>query len=124
MSKKKAAYENPLIPNARLQQMYRAILRAHLLGRALPPTQRALTSITASELQEHLIAGQFPTGNMGPKIESVLRFLRDGGKEAIITSAENLSKAVRGDAGTHILPDEPDINKTRTVPDEVFMGRR
>ncbi len=39
-----AAYENPLIPNARLRQLYRGILRAHLLGRALPPAQRALTA--------------------------------------------------------------------------------
>lgn len=44
MSPKKAAYENPLIPNARLKQMYRAILRAHLLGKALPLSQRALTA--------------------------------------------------------------------------------
>ncbi|HWG17774.1 MAG TPA: thiamine pyrophosphate-dependent enzyme [Acidobacteriaceae bacterium] len=44
MSPKKASYENPLIPNARLKQMYRAILRAHLLGEALPPWQRALTA--------------------------------------------------------------------------------
>ncbi len=88
------------------------------------PTQRPLTWITASELQEHLIDGQFPAGNMGPKIESVLRFLRDGGKEAIITSAENLSRAVRGDAGTHILPDESDLIKAVTVPDELSMERR
>jgi len=44
MSKKKVAYENPLVPNARLRQMYRAILRAHLLAQALPPSQRALTA--------------------------------------------------------------------------------
>jgi len=39
-----AASENPLIPNARLRQLYRGILRAHLLGRALSPTPRALTA--------------------------------------------------------------------------------
>jgi len=50
MSKKKAAYENPLIPNARLRQMYRAILRAHLLGQALPPVQRALTATREAAL--------------------------------------------------------------------------
>ena len=44
MSKKKVAYENPLMPNARLRQMYRAILRAHLLGQSLPPAQRGLTA--------------------------------------------------------------------------------
>lgn len=87
-------------------------------------TQRALTSISATELQQHLIEGQFPAGNMGPKIESALRFLRAGGKEAIITSAENLSKAVRGDAGTHIFPDTCDFMKAASVPDELTVARR
>jgi len=65
------------------------------------PTQRPLLRVSAAELQEYLQAGQFPPGNMGPKVESVLRFLRDGGREAIITSCENLRKAVEGQAGTH-----------------------
>ena len=30
--------------------------------------------------------GHFPAGNMGPKVESVLSFLRHGGKQAVITS--------------------------------------
>ncbi|HKS76421.1 MAG TPA: carbamate kinase, partial [Terriglobales bacterium] len=68
------------------------------------PTQRALTTVAVDELETCLAAGQFPPGNMGPKIESVLRFLRAGGKEAIITSYEYLTKAVSGTAGTHILP--------------------
>jgi carbamate kinase len=69
------------------------------------PTQRPLTYVTATELQKHFNAGHFPPGNMGPKIESVLRFLRDGGKEAIITSCEHLGEAVEGLTGTHVLPD-------------------
>ena len=69
------------------------------------PTQRALSYVTASELQKHFIEGHFPPGNMGPKVESVLRFLRTGGKEAIITSCEHLGQAVEGTTGTHVLPD-------------------
>jgi carbamate kinase len=69
------------------------------------PTQRPLQHIAAAELDEHMKAGHFPPGNMGPKIESVLRFLHSGGKEAIITSCENLCQAVAGSAGTHIFPD-------------------
>jgi hypothetical protein len=42
---------------------------------------------------------------MGPKIESVLRFLSNGGKEAIITSCENLCQSVVGSAGTHVFSD-------------------
>jgi carbamate kinase len=40
---------------------------------------------------------------MGPKVQSALRFLRDGGREVIITSYERLLDAVRGEAGTHIV---------------------
>ena len=69
------------------------------------PTQRPLRQVSAAELEEYARAGHFPPGNMGPKIESVLRFLRDGGKEAIITSCENLCQAVAGSAGTHMFPD-------------------
>ena len=68
-------------------------------------TQRPLTYVTASELEKYAGEGHFPPGNMGPKVESVLRFLRNGGTEAIITSCEHLCAAVAGSAGTHIVPD-------------------
>jgi carbamate kinase len=67
--------------------------------------QRPLKQVAVAELQKYLEAGHFPPGNMGPKIESVLRFLRRGGKEAIIASCENLRKAVGGSAGTHVFVD-------------------
>jgi carbamate kinase len=66
------------------------------------PTQRPLERVSSAELDSYARAGHFPAGNMGPKIESVLRFLRAGGTEAIITSCDNLFAAVRGKAGTHI----------------------
>ncbi len=69
------------------------------------PTQRKLARVTATEMQEYYRAGQFPPGNMGPKVESALRFLKNGGKEVIITSYDHLCDAVRGDTGTHIVPD-------------------
>jgi carbamate kinase len=71
------------------------------------PTQRPLTRVSAAEIEVHLRAGQFPPGNMGPKIESALRFLRHGGREVIITAYEQLCAAVAGSAGTHIVPDLP-----------------
>ena len=69
------------------------------------PTQRPLRQVSSAELEAHAKAGHFPPGNMGPKIESVLRFLNHGGKEAIITSCDNLCRAVAESAGTHIFPD-------------------
>lgn len=81
------------------------------------PIQRPIRKITATELKAHLRDGQFPPGNMGPKIESALRFLEAGGKEVIITSFEHLLEAVRGNAGTHIVPDAtpPMQSKTEEV---------
>ena len=67
------------------------------------PDQRPLGRITADDLARYDRDGHFPPGNMGPKVESALRFLRGGGKEVIITSHERLADAVRGDAGTHVV---------------------
>ena len=69
------------------------------------PNQTPLTYVTANQLEQHLRDGHFPPGNMGPKVESVLRFLRAGGKEAVITSYEHLREAVTGKAGTRMVPD-------------------
>jgi len=66
--------------------------------------QRALTLVDATQLEEYYKAGHFPLGNMGPKVESVLRFLKSGGKEAFITTYEHLCEAIDGNAGTHVIP--------------------
>jgi carbamate kinase len=79
------------------------------------PTQRPIRSVSADEIEKHYAAGQFPPGNMGPKIESGLRFLRSGGKEVIITSYEYLFDAVQGKAGTHILPTPRDVHGEKEV---------
>jgi len=73
------------------------------------PGQRPLTRVTADELKKHHRAGHFPPGNMGPKVESVLRFLSSGGKEAVITSFEYLCDAVSGSAGTHVVRDQEEM---------------
>src|SRR5271167_3630167 len=83
--------------------------------------QIPLFHVTASQLGKYYRAGHFPPGNMGPKVQSVLRFLGSGGKEAIITSHEHLSEAVTGWAGTHIVPDAErdettDLQKEVEVP--------
>lgn len=69
------------------------------------PSQRPLLRASAAEMEGYLQEGQFPPGNMGPKIESALRFLHAGGREVVITSYEHLSRAVTGSEGTHIIPD-------------------
>jgi carbamate kinase len=67
------------------------------------PQQRALGAVTLEEI-EHLHAeGHFPSGSMGPKIEAVIRFLRAGGRRALITDPESLPQAIEGRAGTHFV---------------------
>ena len=39
---------------------------------------------------------------MRPKVEAAVRFVRDGGKRAVITSIEEIESAVKGQAGTEI----------------------
>jgi len=75
------------------------------------PAQRQLNRITASELEAHYKAGHFPPGNMGPKVESALRFLKGGGKEVVITSYEYLTDAIAGRMGTHIVPDPSALSR-------------
>ena len=74
------------------------------------PGQRPILHTTAAEMAAYHQAGHFPPGNMGPKIESALRFLRNGGKEVVITSYEHLADAVAGGAGTHIVPGEQTLS--------------
>ncbi len=66
------------------------------------PAQKAVPTATAAQMQAWYDAGQFPPGNMGPKVESALRFLKNGGHEVYITSFEYLFDAVHGRAGTRI----------------------
>ena len=68
------------------------------------PNQIGLDTITVDELQNYYDDGHFPAGSMGPKVESVIRFIRNGGRHAIITSYEFLMDALDGKAGTHIIP--------------------
>jgi carbamate kinase len=69
--------------------------------------QRALRDVTPEELRAHLDAGEFPPGSMGPKVESALQFVADGGSHAVITSLPRLREALQGRNGTHLVKDTP-----------------
>jgi carbamate kinase len=64
--------------------------------------QRPIRRATLSEIKQYLQEGHFKPGSMKPKIEAIIQFLEGGGKKAIITSPENLLKAIRGETGTTI----------------------
>ena len=77
------------------------------------PTQKALHSVTVNELEAYQAQKQFAAGSMGPKVESVIRFVKKTGHRALITSFECLMKALDRKAGTHILADDA-VNDVRT----------
>jgi len=65
--------------------------------------QRALNAVTLEEVERYIDEGHFPAGSMGPKVDAIRRFLRTGGKRALITSAAHLPDAMEGRAGTHFI---------------------
>jgi carbamate kinase len=67
------------------------------------PDQHALGAVTLEEIERLHAEGHFPPGSMGPKIEAVIRFLKAGGRRALITNPENLPLAIEGRAGTHFV---------------------
>lgn len=64
--------------------------------------QRALNRLSVEEARRYLADGQFPPGNMGPKIEAAIRYLEHGGRLVIITSPERIAAALQGAAGTRL----------------------
>ncbi|MEA2481709.1 MAG: carbamate kinase [Thermoleophilaceae bacterium] len=68
--------------------------------------ERPLFHMSAAETRRRLEAGEFPPGSMGPKVESAERFATGGGHAAIITDAESLLAAIRGEDGTWIQAEQ------------------
>ena len=66
------------------------------------PDQKALNNISLEELKGYYDSGQFPPGEMGPKILAAIRFLESGGKKVIISDIERGWEALQGKTGTHI----------------------
>lgn len=69
------------------------------------PNQETINKMTVSEARRYLKEGHFAPGSMQPKIESVISFIEQGGELAIITSPENMARALEGKSGTRIVPD-------------------
>lgn len=70
------------------------------------PDQTWIDRMTLSEAKQYLAEGKhFAKGSMAPKIQAIIWYLEAGGKEAIITNPENIGRALRGETGTHIVPD-------------------
>jgi len=71
------------------------------------PSQRFLGRMTLSELESLLVTEPFSAGSMGPKVRAAYRFLREGGKRAIICALEDALAGLGGAAGTQVVSDGP-----------------
>jgi carbamate kinase len=69
------------------------------------PRQKRLERLTAAEAYALDQAGTFGEGSMGPKVRAAIDFVRRTGGRAIITELSRGRDAVRGEAGTTIMPE-------------------
>ena len=65
------------------------------------PGQKALDTMTIAEAEEYLAQGQFAEGSMAPKVRAGIRFVRESGRQCIITEAGKLGDPA---CGTRITP--------------------
>lgn len=69
------------------------------------PDQTWLDKMTLAEAKQYLAEGtHFAKGSMAPKIQAIIWFLENGGKQALITNPENIGRALKGETGTWIVP--------------------
>ena len=68
------------------------------------PEQENISRMTVAEAMACVEAGYFAPGSMLPKVLAAVDFVSATGKEAIITSPENVRAAVVEGKGTHIVP--------------------
>ena len=66
------------------------------------PNERTLGEMTLAEAEKYYAEGHFPSGSMGPKIQAVINYLKNGGKKALITNPSNIERALLGETGTWI----------------------
>ncbi len=68
------------------------------------PDEVELDEMTLLEARRYLAAGHFGRGSMYPKVAAAIEFVHNGGPRAIITDPPNISRALRGETGTQIIP--------------------
>lgn len=66
------------------------------------PNQTKLEKVTVTKAEEYYERGEFADGSMGPKILAAIQFVKNGGKETIITESTQLSNP---NCGTRIVAD-------------------
>lgn len=68
------------------------------------PEQRELDEMTVAEAEAYIEEGHFAPGSMLPKVQAIIKFLKEGGQKALITDPPNIKRALNGETGTWVLP--------------------
>jgi len=69
------------------------------------PDAKPIDMMTLSEAKRYYAEGHFKPGSMGPKILAAIRFIENGGLEAIIAHLNKAREAVEKRSGTRVVPD-------------------
>ncbi|RLG76895.1 MAG: carbamate kinase [Thermoprotei archaeon] len=69
------------------------------------PNEKKLDVVKVSELEKYYEEGHFKPGSMGPKVLAAMRFIKHGGKRAMIGHLKNGYEVIKGNSGTMIIPD-------------------
>ena len=68
------------------------------------PEQQWIDRMTVAEAEDYIAEGHFAPGSMLPKVQAIVKFLKAGGKQALITDPPNIQRALNGETGTWIVP--------------------
>jgi carbamate kinase len=68
------------------------------------PDQQWLDEITVNEAEKYIAEGHFAPGSMLPKMQAIVKFIKETGKKALITDPPNMQRALKGETGTWIVP--------------------
>jgi len=68
------------------------------------PNQEWLSQMTVAEAEKYIEEGHFAPGSMLPKIQAIVKFLKEGGRQALITNPPNIKRALNSETGTWIIP--------------------
>lgn len=66
------------------------------------PEEKPIGIMSIHQAQKYLSEGHFPPGSMGPKIKAAIEYIKNGGKEVLITSANHLKASLINRSGTKI----------------------
>ncbi|MEK9629467.1 MAG: carbamate kinase [Nitrospinota bacterium] len=67
---------------------------------------KLIKNVSAEKMSTYIENGEFSEGDMKPKAEAAVEFIKKGGKKVIIASLDSLIPAMEGESGTHIIPEK------------------